>query len=220
MGVEKFEKWVNLSRFGQRTGIDLPGEHKGIAPIARDEAPLLGKGDKEGAEALDEAVPGDRARRRFTSAKCGGRLNGRDYDMASSAFGQGQNASTPIQLLRYSRRPGRWAGSLYTPHLLLRAAPGIDRFGNQQPETATRIKAVQRADEQGDPEDRASDGMSGVVKSAERRAQRGSKALTSAPRPARRRWRRRIAQGRRTKIMPGSSASRRATSPKSGDRSF
>jgi penicillin-binding protein 2 len=52
-----------------------------------------------------------------------------DYDMAASAFGQGQNALTPIQLLRYVGILAM-GGPAHTPHLLLRAAPGIDRDGN------------------------------------------------------------------------------------------
>ena len=53
--------------------------------------------------------------------------------MASSAFGQGQNASTPIQLLRYVSGLAV-GGQMYTPHLMLRAAAGTDRLGKQQPE--------------------------------------------------------------------------------------
>ncbi|MEP7270031.1 MAG: penicillin-binding protein 2 [Acidobacteriota bacterium] len=52
-----------------------------------------------------------------------------DYDMAASAFGQGQNALTPIQLLRYVGLLSM-AGHARTPHFLLRTAPGIDREGN------------------------------------------------------------------------------------------
>jgi penicillin-binding protein 2 len=52
-----------------------------------------------------------------------------DYDMAASAFGQGQNALTPIQLLRYVGLLAM-GGQAHTPHFLLRAAPGIDRQGN------------------------------------------------------------------------------------------
>src|SRR5690606_22826188 len=52
---------------------------------------------------------------------------------AASAFGQGTNAITPIQLLRYVGVLAM-GGDAYTPHLLLRAAPGIDREGNYHPE--------------------------------------------------------------------------------------
>lgn len=98
LGVERFEKWVRAFHFGERTGIDLPNERRGIIPT---------RATKE----------------RSKMGKWG------DYDMAASAFGQGQNALTPIQLLRYV---GILAmkGQARTPHLLLRAAPGIDREGN------------------------------------------------------------------------------------------
>ena len=98
LGVERFEKWVRSFHFGERTGIDLPNERRGIIPT---------RATKE----------------RSRMGKWG------DYDMAASAFGQGQNALTPIQLLRYV---GILAmkGHARTPHLLLRAAPGIDREGN------------------------------------------------------------------------------------------
>ncbi len=98
LGVERFEKWIRAFHFGERTGIDLPNERRGIIPTrATKERSKLGKWG--------------------------------DYDMAASAFGQGQNALTPIQLLRYA---GILAmkGQARTPHLLLRAAPGIDREGN------------------------------------------------------------------------------------------
>jgi penicillin-binding protein 2 len=48
--------------------------------------------------------------------------------MAASAFGQGMNASTPAQLLRYVAGLAN-GGHMRTPHLLLRAVPGIDRNG-------------------------------------------------------------------------------------------
>ena len=53
--------------------------------------------------------------------------------MAASAFGQGMNASTPIQLLRYVGGLAN-GGFMHTPHLFLRAVAGVDREGNQQPE--------------------------------------------------------------------------------------
>ena len=56
-----------------------------------------------------------------------------DFDMAVSAFGQGKNALTPIQLLRYAGLLAM-GGEAMTPHLLLRAAAGIDREGNAYPE--------------------------------------------------------------------------------------
>jgi len=139
MGVEKFEKWVHLFKFGEPTGIDLPGEYKGIAPTRETKRRSWSRAIKKAQQALDEASPGDKAAKEFHLRQVQREAEWTDYDMASSAFGQGQNASTPIQLLRYT---GGLAvgGQLYTPHLLLRAVAGVDRFGNQQPETSYEDK--------------------------------------------------------------------------------
>lgn len=133
MGVEKFEKWVNLFKFGQRTGIDLPGEYSGIAPTRERKRLTWANAIKKAQQALDEAPDSEKAAKEFHLRQTQRQAEWTDYDMASSAFGQGQNASTPIQLLRYT---GALAvgGQLYTPHLMLRVAPGVDRLGNQQPE--------------------------------------------------------------------------------------
>ena len=133
MGVEKFEKWVNLFKFGQRTGIDLPGEYSGIAPTRERKRLSWANAIKKAQQALDEAPDSEKAAKEFHLRQTQRQAEWTDYDMASSAFGQGQNASTPIQLLRYT---GALAvgGQLYTPHLMLRVAPGVDRLGNQQPE--------------------------------------------------------------------------------------
>jgi penicillin-binding protein 2 len=141
LGPERFEKWVNIFRFGQRTGIDLPGEYAGIPPTPtrkaafarayvtglvrkRCEAKDLSDEDKE--KCKQEWTEQDKRmlehESRFT-----------DYDMASSAFGQGQNALTPIQSVRYVGALAN-GGHMHTPHLLLRAGAGVDRNGNQQPE--------------------------------------------------------------------------------------
>lgn len=100
MGPERFEKWVRAFRFGERTGIDLPREKIGILPTRAAKAMIYPKTPK------------------WT-----------DYDMAASAFGQGTNALTPIQLLRYVNGLAV-GGSMYTPHLFMKAAPGTDRKGN------------------------------------------------------------------------------------------
>lgn len=133
MGGEKFEKWVNLFKFGQRTGIDLPGEYSGIAPTRERKRLTWANAIKKAQQALDEAPDSEKAAKEFHLRQTQRQAEWTDYDMASSAFGQGQNASTPIQLLRYT---GALAvgGQLYTPHLMLRVAPGVDRLGNQQPE--------------------------------------------------------------------------------------
>ncbi|MEK7834153.1 MAG: penicillin-binding protein 2 [Acidobacteriota bacterium] len=133
MGVERFEKWVNLFRFGQYTGIDLPGEYKGIAPTRERKRFTWANKIKKAQQALDEAPQNERAAKEFQLRQFQRESEWTDYDMASSAFGQGQNASTPIQLLRYVAGLAV-GGAMYTPHLMLRAVAGTDRFGNPQPE--------------------------------------------------------------------------------------
>jgi penicillin-binding protein 2 len=134
MDVDRFEKWVNLFKFGQHTGIDLPGEYRGIAPTRETKRNSWSRAIKKAQQALDEAPENEKAAKEFHLRQTQRQAEWTDYDMASSAFGQGQNASTPIQLLRYT---GGLAvgGQMYTPHLLLKAVAGLDRFGNPQPET-------------------------------------------------------------------------------------
>ena len=139
MGVERFEKWVEAFKFGERTGIDLPGEYPGIAPTRETKRRSWAGRIKKAQQAVDEASPGDKAAKEFHLRQVQREAEWTDYDMASSAFGQGQNASTPVQLLRYTCGLAV-GGQMYTPHLMLRSRAGIDRFGNQQPEMAYEDK--------------------------------------------------------------------------------
>lgn len=127
LGVERFEKWVRIFRFGERTGVDLPNEKIGIIPtraanemIARNS--LKARRKAEGKEWTDKDEIEVAKLARWT-----------DFDMAVSAFGQGKNALTPIQLLRYVALLSQ-GGIAHTPHFLLRASAGIDREGNVHPE--------------------------------------------------------------------------------------
>jgi penicillin-binding protein 2 len=70
MGIEKIEKWTDVFRLGQRTGIDLPNERAGIPP-SRDWKAKVNPKDP----------------------------TWRDYDTAAAAIGQGI-AITPLQMLR------------------------------------------------------------------------------------------------------------------------
>jgi penicillin-binding protein 2 len=133
MGVERFEKWVEAFKFGERTGIDLPGEYPGIAPTRETKRRSWAGRIKKAQQALDEASPGEKAAKEFHLRQLQREAEWTDYDMASSAFGQGQNAATPVQLLRYTCGLAV-GGQMHTPHLMLRSAPGIDRFGYPQPE--------------------------------------------------------------------------------------
>src|SRR5215470_4407903 len=134
MGIEKFEKWVKIFHFGERTGIDLPHELKGIPPIRQTKLQeyewQIKKVEKQLEEATDKTF---RAQLDFRIKQLQHEAQWTDYDMAASAFGQGRNASTPIQLLRYVGALAN-GGRLHTPHLLLRSVSGIDRNGLQQDE--------------------------------------------------------------------------------------
>ena len=129
MGIEKFEKWVNIFHFGQRTGIDLPNERAGIPPVRqtkiREFEWQIKKVEKQLEEATDKTF---RAQLEFRIKQLRREAEWTDFDMAVSSFGQGRNASTPIQLLRYVGALAN-GGHMHTPHLLLRAVAGIDRKG-------------------------------------------------------------------------------------------
>lgn len=141
LGVERFEKWVDIFQFGHRTGIDLPHERSGIAPI-RATKEAFARGVVKGIVRKRCAAQGLTGE---AKEKCGQEWTEADqklferesrftdYDMASSAFGQGQNALTPIQLARYAGALAN-GGQLHTPHFLLKAGAGIDRNGKEQPE--------------------------------------------------------------------------------------
>lgn len=144
MGPERFDKWVKIFRWGQRTGIDLPQERAGTPPIpATKESYARGvvrgvirrRCEAQGLEGdaikkCVEETPWTEADERIYRQES--RFT--DYDMASSAFGQGQNASTPIQLARYVSALAN-GGKMFTPHLFLKAGAGIDRNGSRQAET-------------------------------------------------------------------------------------
>jgi penicillin-binding protein 2 len=134
LGVEKFEDWVGHFHFGQRTGIDLPNERAGTPPVRqtklREYEWQIKKVEKQLEEATDKTF---RAQLEFRIKQLRREAEWTDYDMASSAFGQGRNASTPVQLLRYVGALAN-GGHLHTPHLLLRAVPGIDRNGVEHAE--------------------------------------------------------------------------------------
>src|SRR5262245_59536861 len=134
LGIEKFEDWVKRFHFGERTGIDLPNERKGIPPIRQTKLQeyewQIKKVEKQLEEATDKTF---RAQLEFRIKQLRHEAEWTDYDMAASAFGQGRNGSTPVQLLRYVGALAN-GGHLHTPHLLLRAVPGVDRNGVEHAE--------------------------------------------------------------------------------------
>jgi penicillin-binding protein 2 len=135
MGPEIFEKWtVDKFHFGQRTGVDLPNERAGTPPTRQTKFKeyewQIKKVEKELSEATDKTL---RAQLEFRIKQLRNEAEWTSYDMASSAFGQGRNASTPVQLLRYVGALAN-GGYMNTPHLLREAVPGIDRHGNYQGE--------------------------------------------------------------------------------------
>ncbi|MBO0798524.1 MAG: penicillin-binding protein 2, partial [Blastocatellia bacterium] len=127
MGPERFERWVRIFRFGELTGIDLPQEVKGRLPTRAYKEQLMrnmlmNRKKAQGLPWTDKDEGEVKKAAKWT-----------DYDMAASAFGQGTNATTPIQLLRYVNGLAM-GGQMYTPHLFLRALPGINHEGEYRPE--------------------------------------------------------------------------------------
>jgi penicillin-binding protein 2 len=135
MGPDPFEKWMRIFRFGELTGIDLPREAIGIKPTRatkrREVENVIKRQKREKGEAW---TPKDDERvdklAEWTA-----------YDMASSAFGQGRNALTPIQLLRYVNGLAI-GGKMHSPHLFLRSAPGSDRRGDHSGEIKYEDKNI------------------------------------------------------------------------------
>src|SRR5215475_4056724 len=163
MGVEKFEKWVEIFHFGQRTGIDLPHELAGIPPIRKTKLReydwQIKKVEKQLEDATDKTF---RAQLEFRIKQLRNESEWTNYDMAASAFGQGRNASTPVQLLRYVGALAN-GGHLRTPHLLLRSVAGIDRKGIQNPERRYEDKNTFEAPMSDTIHKIVVDGMYGVV---------------------------------------------------------
>ena len=134
MGEELFAKWVENFRFGHKTGIDLPQESTGLQPVAKTKKMLAENIAKKLQVAIDAAATPEEKKK--LQAKLTATLKESEwtsYDMAASAFGQGQNKSTPAQLMRYVGGLAN-GGHMYTPHFLIRATPGTDRDDKFQPE--------------------------------------------------------------------------------------
>jgi penicillin-binding protein 2 len=163
LGIDKFEKWVKIFHFGERTGVDLPHELKGIPPIRQTKLQeydwQIKKVEKQLEEATDKTF---RAQLDFRIKQLQHEAQWTDYDMASSAFGQGRNASTPVQLLRYVGALAN-GGHLHTPHLLLRAVAGIDRNGVEHAEVRYEDKNAFEAPMSDVIHKVVKDGMYGVV---------------------------------------------------------
>jgi penicillin-binding protein 2 len=126
MGPERFERWIKIFRFGERTGIDLPQEVVGRLPTRAYKENstrnmLKNRRQTQGLPWTEKDEEEVRRAARWT-----------EYDMAASAFGQGTNAITPIQLLRYVNGLAV-GGQMYTPHLFWKASPGVDHNGESRP---------------------------------------------------------------------------------------
>src|SRR5215467_318921 len=133
MGPDLFEKWVEKFQFGHRTGIDLPNERAGTPPTRATKEAIV-RAELKRRKALREGVETKDVEWTDKDEELARReARWKDYDMAASAFGQGMNASTPIQLLRYVAGLGN-GGFINTPHLFLKAVAGVDRWGNQRQE--------------------------------------------------------------------------------------
>jgi penicillin-binding protein 2 len=129
MGPERFERWIKIFRFGELTGIDLPQEVKGRLPTRAFKELITRNAFVNRKRAQGQALPlTDKEEEEVRKA-----AKWTDYDMAASAFGQGTNAITPIQLLRYVNGLAV-GGQMHTPHLFLKASPGFDHEGEYRPE--------------------------------------------------------------------------------------
>lgn len=129
MGGERFERWVHIFKFGEKTGVDLPNERAGRPPTPSEKKQFW------------EAVARNMKKKREETGQKWTERDAReyefqsrwtDYDMAASAFGQGRNETTPIQLLRYVGALAN-GGHMVTPHLLLKV-PAVERDGVMLPE--------------------------------------------------------------------------------------
>jgi penicillin-binding protein 2 len=135
IGPVTFEKWMNNFRFGELTGIDLPREAIGIKPTRatkkREVENVLKRQKRAKGE---EWTPKDDERVEKLAQWTA-------FDMVNSAFGQGRNALTPIQLLRYVNGLAV-GGKMHTPHLFLRAVDWKDRQGNYYKEIKYEDKNI------------------------------------------------------------------------------
>ncbi|MEK6304292.1 MAG: penicillin-binding protein 2 [Acidobacteriota bacterium] len=91
MGVDMIHDWVSRFGMGQKTGIDLPSEQKGIIP------------SREWKKRVNPRDP-----------------VWKDFDTAIASIGQGSVAVPPIQLIRAEAGIVA-GGKFYTPHLLKEA---------------------------------------------------------------------------------------------------
>lgn len=140
MGEERFAKWVEKFGFGHRTGIDLPHEDTGLPPTAATKRKIYEALSKRKLKEAEEAqTPEAKRRLAYQAEQILRDAKWTDYDMAASAFGQGMNKSTPVQLMRYVGGLAN-GGKMYTPHLLLKAVAGIDRNDMPQPEMRYEAK--------------------------------------------------------------------------------
>jgi penicillin-binding protein 2 len=92
MGVDMIHDWVKRFGTGTRTGIDLPGEYKGIIP------------DREWKARVNKRDP-----------------KWKDFDTVLASIGQGSVAITPMQLLR-AVSGIYMGGQLHVPHLFKESA--------------------------------------------------------------------------------------------------
>jgi penicillin-binding protein 2 len=91
MGVDMIHDWVTRFGMGQRTGIDLPGEVRGIIP------------SREWKKRVNPRDP-----------------VWKDFDTVLASFGQGSVAVTPIQLIR-AEAGIVMGGEFFVPHLFKEA---------------------------------------------------------------------------------------------------
>src|SRR5262249_59751832 len=124
--------WVEKCKLGQRTGIDLPNERAGTPPTRATKEAIV-RAELKRRKALREGVETKEVEWTDKDEELARReARWKDYDMAASAFGQGMNASTPIQLLRYVAGLGNGGFFNTQPHLFIGVCRG-ERQGEQRP---------------------------------------------------------------------------------------
>jgi penicillin-binding protein 2 len=163
LGEERFAKWVENFKFGHRTGIDIPHEDPGLQPTAATKRKIYEALSKRKLKEA-EAAPTPEAKKRlaYQAEQILRDAKWSDYDMAASAFGQGQNKSTPVQLMRYAAGLAN-GGKMYTPHFLLKAVAGTDRNDVFHPEFKYEEKNFFTVPMAGEIHDIVKRGMFGAV---------------------------------------------------------
>ncbi|MBI4469863.1 MAG: penicillin-binding protein 2 [Acidobacteria bacterium] len=109
LGIDNMNKWVKRMGMGQKTGIDLPGERRGMIPSRELKAKLNPRDPRW-----------------------------KDFDTVLASIGQGSVVVTPIQLARAIAGVGS-GGVFHTPHVFLRTERGAGKRVDYGDDKAVKI---------------------------------------------------------------------------------